>query len=221
MRQRQQRTNYLRQKLQPGATPFTSPLFWVADSISGTQLFVRLMTGGAPLTINGVPQVQCLRTSEIAQTFTLIDPSPDPSYALAEMGFSSGLQPGDVFQLIQPARQVQTSLGAVMAAALVPFPFIGLADVSVLLSAVGTAGPVLNLTASTAFGPLFMNPSFVCYNQTTGETGSAVLTGGLNCEVSFPISGLNPGDVVNVNSNGAGLINAVGGTANQFAYTVP
>lgn len=196
MRQRQQRTNYLRQKQQPGASQLTAPILWWIENMIGANIYLRLLVGTTPIVINGLPAVVNQTKGLTVVELELVEPSPDPSYQFLRLGMSGINEPGDVFTLDQPSRAIQTSLGACMAAQITGYPFSGQMSLDFTASVTSWNANRIELAFSAPFGPLLISSGAQIVNQRTAEVAECFIPDNLTLAADFPAFGLQSGDVI-------------------------
>jgi hypothetical protein len=195
-RQRQQRTNYIRQKQQPGAEVLTAPLLWAVQNIVGTKVTIQVYSGQVNLVSKGVPQIKNDTKGMLPTACVPVGPPPSPEVLLFELTFPAASEPGDVFIMESPSRAIQTYLGAVLGAQITTFPLTFVSSLDITFSVASWDPSMLNLTAAMPFTPLLATTGAQVINQTTGESGRVQLPDNNNVSVEFPVSSLSAGDTI-------------------------
>lgn len=221
MRQRQQRTNYLRQKQQPGASQLTAPILWWIDNIAPPYVYIRLLTGDVPVVLNGLPAVQNQTKGLSVLSANIQLPSPDPSYNYLVLEMDGVSEPGDVFTLDQPSRAVQTNLGACMAAQITGYPFAGQMSLDFSPSISSWDATHVNLAFSAPFGPLLVSQGAQVINLRSNEQGIVAIPDNLTLSVEFPADFVSSGDQIFIPGGQLQFSGPYGGRISEATLVIP
>ena len=208
---RQQRTNYKRQRLQPGAPKLIVPLTWDAEWINPVTLRVTVDGSFEDITINGEPPFVLAGWGGPAPTMTINLPTIDLVYGAA-VPLSSNLS------LAEPWFGMGNTYGAYLAASTQRYTKVNTALVQIEVTAAQiTSAFTLDLTASGIGGPTAYISAPAIIDLTTGNPLSVSALAAPLINMNDPLGGLVAGNVIQLGSNDSNFFNNTGGWLQAFS----
>lgn len=113
---RQQRTNYTRQKVKPGAPPVIPTIQWIITNIAGNVVTVQIAGNLAGLVINGTPGVRRVLDGSLASSWMWTVPPSGGTTAEFSLAFGSAITEGEYFEVVQGDLSIRNRFGGSLAA---------------------------------------------------------------------------------------------------------
>ena len=208
---RQQRTNYKRQRLQPGAPKLIVPLTWDVEWIDPVTLRVTVDGSFEDMHIDGEPPFVLAGWGGPAPTMTINLPTIDLVYGAA-VPLSSSLS------LAEPWFGMGNTYGAYLAASVQRYRKVNTALVQIeVVSAIVNNANQVTLTIDGAGGPTAWTTPPAIIDLDTGYALSiSYLTAPL-LVMNDPSGGLIPGHTIQLGSNDSNFFNNTGGWLQAFS----
>jgi hypothetical protein len=192
---RQQRTNYMRQRATTVSPEALFGLLWTIAAADATTITLHIVGMRDGLVINGFPAIHAVNSGRDAISAVLAV-SPDPTlYDVLIVTFDGPLDDADLYELTQPSQSVRNRWGGTLSAAVQAYPTPFVINDEIALQFVSASTHQLDVEFVALFLPVCIGPNFTITNDNTSEPG--VFLGWSGVQASFYFSlGLTPGDVV-------------------------
>lgn len=168
---RQQRTPYIRQKVQSGNPVLPISILWEIESVGGATVTLRLTNGIDGLVLKGVPPFRTYLGSIPCTGATLVYPPVTPGQEQLVLTFAAPLSLPDGLILEQSSSLLQNRNGGVLPAGVSSWPGYPSFGEPIFLSYTAHSGAQLDITLTSALGPCLIGPGFQLTNTTTGQVG--------------------------------------------------
>lgn len=210
---RQQRTNYTRQKPKPGAPPIRNNIGWSLTSVSGTEIVLTIDGSTSGLVKNGTPTFEILATAIVTvasvltgDTLTLEMSDPVP-------------QPG-VLVLRTPSIAIRNEFGGLLNSGFAEIPAIPPPPEASTMSILSFSGPELTMQLAGGGPGFYANQNLQLHNDTASEYSSECLISGDVCVFRFT-NPLSSGDAISWTPPADSFRNDSGGTMTAGTENIP
>ena len=208
---RQQRTNYKRQRLQPGAPKLVVPLTWDVEWINPVTLRVTVDGSFDDMHVVGDPPFVLTGWGGPAPTMAINLPTIDLTYGAAVPLVGQ-------LVLSEPWFGMGNTYGAYLAASTQRYTKVNTALVQIeVTAAVVTSSFTVDLTASGIAVPTAYISAPAIIDLTTGNPLSVSALAAPLINMNDPLGGLVAGNVIQLGSNDSNFFNNTGGWLQAFS----
>lgn len=193
---RQQRSNYTRQKLQPGAPQKVAGLRWWPISLAAAQLVIEIEGVGTDIVLDGAPQITNDDTGQAPTSAGWVVPPAPGANAQLALNYPAGFPDVTSFSLLVPATQLRNTYGSGLAPSKQFWPNRFAPHPRVQAINFAVAGSQLSFDFDSAASAAAVLAPTSIVNDTTAEQATLISVVGLHVVVDFPVLGLTPGDQV-------------------------
>lgn len=212
---RQQRTNYKRQRMPVGTLVPQQGMTWTPQSAVGNFMVLQIWEDPQGLVLDGVPPIVSGTTGRTAIGATLLAPVPFTPYALLQIEWDTIPDPGEWLILASPWNGLRNRYGGQMNAARMKWPSGTAYDFNIVPAPAIHSPTELEVNFYSAFGPVCLGDGFQVQNTTTIQWGSFTGWFGPLAIFNFP-AGVHAGDVIDIPAGQVMLTTPYGGVPDSF-----
>lgn len=211
--QRQQRTNFSRTKVKPGAPPVRQALLWRVEEVAGAVVSMTILGSTEELVRSGVPAFVVEETGATAVSVELIGPA-------MYVTMSEEPSDGEHLMLALNSNAVRNGFGAQLSAGVQELVVTPEPPEPNTLTYGGTSGAETVLNIGGGGGPNYCNDSLIFADDTEPQNSTGVRIDGNQLFVSWAVMPVS-GTTISWGDGAGGYINANGGVLEPGGVVVP
>lgn len=217
---RQQRSNYIRQRLPTVSSEALYGLLWTIDSSIGAVLTLRITGMLQGMVASGFPPLVALNSGRVAVSAVFAE-GPDPTnYNLLAVTFDGPLDEADLYTLEAPSQCLRNRWGGVLSAGKQAFPTPFIFSDEIAMSYASHGGSQVIVSFLSQFLPVCIGPTSILQNDDNMELGN--FTGWLGNDAMFDFaSALVTGMVISWPGNQPAFKNQFGGDLIAGSFVIP